>query len=524
MFGEILAMDSESTLAFDLFANNGESLSVSRDENQSHSESFPSLDQYVEDPQHNGFVHVFNNDPRSIFEESASILDDLLYQSGNQSYAYTQNAITESVASAHGSGALFPKVGGMLAAHHGQSNEAQHAQPILEVEDWISNAVFQERMDLNTAVECSQERVDVCVQQCDSFLVDNSFASLQPTAIPSSTPSMPAHGIHIAPGQSYTAEAPLQQYHPFFQTRNSIDNVAELSILSGITHWPGCPHAQAAALQIYPHNQPYFPQMPTPPESATASRPYVQEAATIKIHMQPKQGNDLSSDVYKPQSCLNLGGTTLSDNIRRRQHQIIKVPRGMKLDTSIFADAASIAPSAEAPADTGSPSISVDPATELKHEDESASEAKQLRLSPVPPPPPPPAGDASSIASLRPSKKIGRPRKNPPSTEQEVQALLSDGGTDTSQLSVSGRSRQVKKACLACRKVCKKCDEMRPCVRCKWMDIECVDVPRKPREPRKRGPYKKTKIRSAAAALQALSSCVARADDRESSVSLDSFE
>ncbi|KAJ3338486.1 hypothetical protein HDU83_008160, partial [Entophlyctis luteolus] len=77
MFGDILTMDSESTLALDLLRSKGESMGMWRGENQSQSETFSSLEPYAENSKQNGFVHVFNSDTHSIFEESASILDDL---------------------------------------------------------------------------------------------------------------------------------------------------------------------------------------------------------------------------------------------------------------------------------------------------------------------------------------------------------------------------------------------------------------------------------------------------------------
>lgn len=56
------------------------------------------------------------------------------------------------------------------------------------------------------------------------------------------------------------------------------------------------------------------------------------------------------------------------------------------------------------------------------------------------------------------------------------------------------RRRQVKNACTACQKACKKCDDGRPCKRCILYKVadSCVDSARKERvKGKKRGPYKK---------------------------------
>ncbi|KAJ2556942.1 hypothetical protein EV175_001664 [Coemansia sp. RSA 1933] len=53
---------------------------------------------------------------------------------------------------------------------------------------------------------------------------------------------------------------------------------------------------------------------------------------------------------------------------------------------------------------------------------------------------------------------------------------------------------QVKNACVNCQRACKKCDDERPCLRCKRYGLgeTCVDSQRKPRQRGiKRGPYKK---------------------------------
>ena len=54
------------------------------------------------------------------------------------------------------------------------------------------------------------------------------------------------------------------------------------------------------------------------------------------------------------------------------------------------------------------------------------------------------------------------------------------------------KRKQVKQACINCRKACKKCEEQRPCCRCARLGLaeSCVDWQRKPREKgHKRGPY-----------------------------------
>ncbi|KAH8829641.1 hypothetical protein DL96DRAFT_1068102 [Flagelloscypha sp. PMI_526] len=55
------------------------------------------------------------------------------------------------------------------------------------------------------------------------------------------------------------------------------------------------------------------------------------------------------------------------------------------------------------------------------------------------------------------------------------------------------KRRQVKRACVHCRKACKRCDEKRPCTRCtRYGFANCVDAARKERKKGiKRGPYKK---------------------------------
>jgi len=59
------------------------------------------------------------------------------------------------------------------------------------------------------------------------------------------------------------------------------------------------------------------------------------------------------------------------------------------------------------------------------------------------------------------------------------------------------KRHQVKNACTNCRKVCKKCDDARPCLRCVKYGIAdvCVDSERKQRRFTKRGPYKLKKNR-----------------------------
>ncbi|KAJ3223169.1 hypothetical protein HK099_001471, partial [Clydaea vesicula] len=56
------------------------------------------------------------------------------------------------------------------------------------------------------------------------------------------------------------------------------------------------------------------------------------------------------------------------------------------------------------------------------------------------------------------------------------------------------KRNQVRNACINCQKACKKCDEVRPCWRCKKYNIQatCLDSVRKERKKgTKRGPYKK---------------------------------
>ncbi|KAJ3764073.1 hypothetical protein EV360DRAFT_77787 [Lentinula raphanica] len=64
----------------------------------------------------------------------------------------------------------------------------------------------------------------------------------------------------------------------------------------------------------------------------------------------------------------------------------------------------------------------------------------------------------------------------------------------TSELNSRPKRRQVKMACTNCATACKRCDEARPCERCKKYGIadRCVDGQRKERKKGiKRGPYKR---------------------------------
>jgi len=59
---------------------------------------------------------------------------------------------------------------------------------------------------------------------------------------------------------------------------------------------------------------------------------------------------------------------------------------------------------------------------------------------------------------------------------------------------IKRKRSQVKMACVNCQKSCKKCANVRPCLRCvkKGIAETCIDIKRKPRRTGvKRGPYKK---------------------------------
>ncbi|ORX51775.1 hypothetical protein BCR36DRAFT_350771 [Piromyces finnis] len=59
---------------------------------------------------------------------------------------------------------------------------------------------------------------------------------------------------------------------------------------------------------------------------------------------------------------------------------------------------------------------------------------------------------------------------------------------------IKKKRSQVKMACVNCKKSCKKCANVRPCLRCiqKGIADTCIDIKRKPRRIGiKRGPYKK---------------------------------
>src|ERR1700761_6946496 len=66
--------------------------------------------------------------------------------------------------------------------------------------------------------------------------------------------------------------------------------------------------------------------------------------------------------------------------------------------------------------------------------------------------------------------------------------------TATGQFVPRSKRKQVKNACINCSTACKKCDNARPCERCKKYGIgdSCVDSARKERKKGvKRGPYKR---------------------------------
>ncbi|KAG0200985.1 hypothetical protein BGX28_006090 [Mortierella sp. GBA30] len=66
--------------------------------------------------------------------------------------------------------------------------------------------------------------------------------------------------------------------------------------------------------------------------------------------------------------------------------------------------------------------------------------------------------------------------------------------SDPNNLLQKPKRRQVKNACVNCQKACKKCDEGRPCTRCRKYGLAdtCVDSTRKVRKKGvKRGPYKR---------------------------------
>jgi len=73
-------------------------------------------------------------------------------------------------------------------------------------------------------------------------------------------------------------------------------------------------------------------------------------------------------------------------------------------------------------------------------------------------------------------------------------SLAPSTSTPAGQPQARAKRRQVKNACSACQKACKKCDDGRPCNRCVLYNIgeDCVDSQRKERlKGHRRGPYKK---------------------------------
>ncbi|KDQ12933.1 hypothetical protein BOTBODRAFT_405556 [Botryobasidium botryosum FD-172 SS1] len=66
-----------------------------------------------------------------------------------------------------------------------------------------------------------------------------------------------------------------------------------------------------------------------------------------------------------------------------------------------------------------------------------------------------------------------------------------------SHAAIPGKRQQVKNACTNCQKLCKRCDDARPCFRCVARGIpeQCVDSQRKDRKKGvKRGPYKRRSL------------------------------
>lgn len=109
------------------------------------------------------------------------------------------------------------------------------------------------------------------------------------------------------------------------------------------------------------------------------------------------------------------------------------------------------------------------------------------------------------LSSSRPTEGLAQPSRPPDpdpldinidsSTHTDALMHLCDLSDDLpSKVSARSKRRQVKRACVHCRKACKKCDEFRPCLRCIRYGSrdECVDATRKERKKGiKRGPYKK---------------------------------
>ena len=67
---------------------------------------------------------------------------------------------------------------------------------------------------------------------------------------------------------------------------------------------------------------------------------------------------------------------------------------------------------------------------------------------------------------------------------QEPQDMLIQDMFQEPQDKMVLRSKQVKIACVNCKKTCKKCNDFRPCLGCQRLGLSeaCVDVPRKKRE------------------------------------------
>lgn len=117
---------------------------------------------------------------------------------------------------------------------------------------------------------------------------------------------------------------------------------------------------------------------------------------------------------------------------------------------------------------------------------------------------------------------------HPPSSPESLPSSPSLPATGQHDSSLRPKRRQVKSACVNCRKACKKCEEQRPCCRCTRLGLQdsCIDYQRKPRvKGYKRGQYRTTSARChehdlvmipASAAVFAPDICVNVVQDQQS--------
>lgn len=97
-----------------------------------------------------------------------------------------------------------------------------------------------------------------------------------------------------------------------------------------------------------------------------------------------------------------------------------------------------------------------------------------------------PVSDDSPIPETRRKRTS---RKTSPSKTSKFTRSLNESNSNCdydrdSDSSSKKRKKQVKQACAGCKKAHTRCEDIRPCPRCKSMKVECIDAPRKKRKRR----------------------------------------